>query len=658
MLDAPMKVLFGLLALTAVVHAATLPERWQVPDESLASYFARKTKELAEKSPRSVSGATEWERTRPVLQAQLAEMLGLAPMPTRSELRATTTKRIEHEFCAIENLHFQSMPGLYVTANLYVPKGQSAPAPAVLYVCGHSPVVTNGISYGNKTAYQHHGLWFARNGYVCLVIDTVQLGEIAGTHHGTYREGMWWWNARGYTPAGVEAWNGIRALDYLATRAEVDTKRLGVTGRSGGGAYSWFIAALDERVKVAAPVAGITDLHNHVADGAVEGHCDCMYFVNTFRWDYSQLAALAAPRPLLVCNTDDDSIFPLDGVVRTWTKVRRVYDTLGAGEKFGLVITPGGHKDTQELQLPVMRWFNRHLKGEETPVTNAAVKLLAASELKVFSELPPDSLNARIHESFVPAARAELPASAEQWPALRRQWQKGLREKVFAAFPEHVEAARFAHEDLGTNARGRLEVESEPGVTNIVQYLQPRSGKPTRVVLHLLNPDVDPFGPWAGNDTNALYLRLATRGTGRQQWAGDAAKQVQLRRRFMLLGETVHSARVWDIMRTVQAVRASAWRRLPLRLEASGEMAVNALYASLFTRVDELVLERLPSSHMRGPDYLNVLRVLDVPQALALAADRSRVELRGADAAEWTFTIEAARNAGFEKNLILAGEAR
>ena len=117
---------------------------------------------------------------------------------------------------------------------------------------------------------------------------------------------MWWWLNRGYTPAGVEAWNCMRALDYLETRPEVDGDKLGVTGRSGGGAYSWWIAAIDERIKGAVPVAGITDLQNHVVDGGVEGHCDCMFMVNTYRWDYPQVAALVAPRPLLIANTDSD----------------------------------------------------------------------------------------------------------------------------------------------------------------------------------------------------------------------------------------------------------------------------------------------------------------------------------------------------------------
>ena len=141
----------------------------------------------------------------------------------------------------VENLHFQSQPGLYVTGNLYRPKKIEGKLPAILYLCGHGGVKKDGVSYGNKVHYQHHGAWFARHGYVCLTIDSLQLGEIEGIHHGTYQYDMWWWLNRGYTPAGVEAWNCIRALDYLQSRADVDPEKLGVTGRSGGGAYSWWI---------------------------------------------------------------------------------------------------------------------------------------------------------------------------------------------------------------------------------------------------------------------------------------------------------------------------------------------------------------------------------------------------------------------------------
>ena len=163
------------------------------------------------------------------------------------------------------------------------------------------------VIYGCKAHYQHHAAWYAANGYVCFVVDTLQLGEVPGLHHGTYREGKWWWQSRGYTPAGVEVWNGIRAIDYLVTRPEVDPDRIGVTGRSGGGAMSWYLGAVDDRLAAVVPVAGITDLHDHLLeggptgahpDGVIEGHCDCMYFVNTHRWDFATVAALVAPEAL------------------------------------------------------------------------------------------------------------------------------------------------------------------------------------------------------------------------------------------------------------------------------------------------------------------------------------------------------------------------
>src|SRR6185503_3473098 len=430
-----------LLTLILVVVTATTARAAQSTnapgDAQLAAYFKAETARIADRCLASVKTLDDWQRRRADYRARLFEMLSLAPLPVRGDLRAAVTGRAEHESCVVENVHFQSLPGLYVTANLYLPKNVTGPAPTVLYLTGHGAVISNGVSYGNKVTYQHHGAWFARHGYVCLIVDSLQLGEILGLHHGTYREGLWWWNSRGYTPAGVEAWNCIRALDYLETRPEVDKTRFGATGRSGGGAYSWWIAALDDRIKAAAPVAGITDLQNHVVDGTVEGHCDCMFTVNTWRWDYPQVAALVAPRPLLIVNTDSDSIFPLDGVQRLHAKVRRLYELHGAADKLGLVIGPGPHKDTQDLQVPVLRWFNRHLRGDDPLIEAAAVKVFTPEQLKVFPELPKDALNTNIHETFVAAASAPTaPKTKEEWERQSRQWLSALSQKCFAGWPE------------------------------------------------------------------------------------------------------------------------------------------------------------------------------------------------------------------------------
>lgn len=151
------------------------------------------------------------------------------------------------------------------------------------------------------------------------------MGRILGEHWGTYRLNRWWWLARGYTPAGLEAWSGIRALDYLATRPEVDMEKISCTGRSGGGAYTWYVTALDDRARLAAPTAGITTLRDHVLGNCIEGHCDCMFMNNFHRWDFDKLAALSAPRPLLISNTDKDDIFPLGGVMRIYNSTRRLY---------------------------------------------------------------------------------------------------------------------------------------------------------------------------------------------------------------------------------------------------------------------------------------------------------------------------------------------
>lgn len=600
------------------------------PDQRRTNYFRAETELISAKAAAVLTNTSEWKANRDTYRKQLFEMLSLDPLPARGDLKATVTGKVEKEDFVVENIHFQSLPGLYVTANLYLPKQIDKPVPTVLYLSGHGPVIRDGVSYGNKVTYQHHGIWFARHGYACLVLDSLQLGEILGLHHGTYREGMWWWNARGYSPAGVEAWNCIRALDYLETRPEIDKSRFAATGRSGGGAYSWWIVALDDRIKAAAPVAGITDLHDHVVNGTVEGHCDCMFTVNTYRWDYAQVAALAVPRPLLIVNTDRDPIFPLDGVVRVHSLVRNVYRAFNAETNLGLVISEGGHKDTQDLQVPVMRWFNRHLKGEDPLVERAAVKLLQPEDLKVFASLPTDSINTNIHDTFVPPARISPDVSASEYERLLDE----LRAKCFAGWPEDqrplVEVSTVDRVD-------DLKLEdcsftSQPHVRLRLPVVS-KGRTVRRLNLAVVDsiPDSETLNgaEWADRLSERAYAFLAPRGLDADAWSGDAKKQTQIRRRFMLLGQTLDSMRVWDIRQAIRALR-NRYPAAELRVEARGTQAVNLLYASLFENgIAGMVLHDLPTSHQQGPDYLNVLRVLDIPVALKIAEGRCPVQVHG-----------------------------
>ncbi len=632
-------------------------------DRMFAEYFRAETRTLAERSLAEVRTLEDWNKTKVTARQQLFEMLGLDPLPPKTDLKATVTGTLDHPDFTVEKLHYQSRPGLYVTANVYVPKKLSAPAPAILYVCGHAVVKTNGVSYGNKVGYQHWGAWFARNGYVCMVVDTVQLGEIEGIHHGTHGQDMWWWNSRGYSAAAAEAWNCIRALDYLQSRKDVDGERLGVTGRSGGGAYSWWIAALDERIKVACPTAGIVDLQSHVVDGCVEGHCDCMFMVNTYRWDYAQVAALMAPRPLLIVNTDKDTIFPLDGVVRLHERVRGIYDLHNKPDQLGLVLTEGPHKDTQELQVPVMRWFNKWLKKNEAPVPNYAEKLFTGQQLKVFEQLPADEITSKCYESFT-----RLAVDSAGFDPKKAMAELSL--KTFGGWPT-ASAPTNVRQLAATVADGvRLtvhEFDSESGIRLRFYLAQPTAAAPKSLHLEtvddanwqqqlqlakvgfasafgeeLARAGIDPKSPvaprlqqqFAGwmryvRDNQAAYITFAPRGVGMTALGGDKRYQTQMRRRFMLLGETVASSQVWDVQRASEAARAlPGMGELPLHFHASPEMTEVATFAALFEpKLVSLTLSQPPRDDKAAPDFLNWSRIVTPGQLLTLAEQKTKVNL-------------------------------
>lgn len=632
------------LALCCFVSIALLAET--PADVQLRNYFRAETARLSESCLADIQTREDWTSQRDEFRRQYQEMLGLWPMPERTDLKPVVTGKLDHEEFTVEKLHFQASPGLYVTAALFLPKNSPLPAPTILYESGHYRFMSNGISYGNKAGYQTDGAWFARNGYVCLVLDTVLAGEIQGIHTGTRDRNLWWWNSRGYTPAGVEAWFGIRALDYLSTRPEVDTNRFGITGHSGGGAYSWAITALDDRIKVAAPLAGMADLHAHVVEGIMDSHCDCNFPINYYRWDFPQIAALAAPRPLLIGGTDNDRLFNLENTLRIHDKVRRIYKLHNASNKLGLVIAPGPHDETSELQLAVLRWFNRHLKGEEKPIEMAVKRFFPPEQLRVFTELPTDAINTNIADTFVPTTTRQKRSAAELATVLRTNVFRGWPADDLSLEPKQTLAV-----ERGGLRLGVWDFTSQPNVSLRIYLVEDVSQKESKTVrLQVLSENSGPL--WLHNlragfgvpiadepiDTSMIMnvvsplvslkseiqstghslAWVAPRGIGLTAWSGDAKAQTRIRRRFMALGQTLDGMRVWDIRRTIQMVHfIRESEAAQIELIASGEMAVNALYASLFeSSVQRVKLINMPKSHLEGPDYLGVLRFTDIAQVV------------------------------------------
>lgn len=668
---------------------------WQIEDPRLREFLKLQTTKVADSCLATVSTLEDWKKQRPHYLAQLKEMLGVPPMEGRPQLQATVTQTISRDGVVIENLHYQSLPGLYVTGTLYRPEKQSEPLPAILYVCGHGRVKKNDISYGNKATYQHHGAWFAKNGYVCLIIDTIQLGEFEGTHHGTYRKEMWWWQNRGYTPAGVEAWNGIRGIDYLQSRPEVDGERIGITGRSGGGAYSWWVAALDERVKAAVPVAGITSMQNHIVDGCIEGHCDCMYMVNTYAWDFPLLAALIAPRPLLISNTDKDRIFPLDGVVDVYTKTRRIYELYKSVGNIGLNIAEGPHKDTQELRVNAFHWMNRFLKKEDPLIEITATKLFAPEELKVFATLPEDQRVTTIHDSFVPMASEQLPGSQADLDKYTTKVRDRLAEKSF----------RNLNQDAGSFSKSGVQTWDSDSLSLTVRHLQTddvyslpvlclepavkHPVKSVRVVVcdtaswagiseHLgkLFPaaselfkqpetsssetlDTASYIPAAGE----VVVLAVPHGIGPTAWGGDARKQIHIKRRMALLGFTLDCLRIQDVVKVVQAVQHSTeYKSVPVTLEGTQEAAGLALIAAIHgPAIQTVKLKEMSADFKDGPYLLQVSQVFTKSSAILAAADRSESMvisgLSGPDAKSCKDSVQAAaKELGWKPNRLQIAE--
>src|SRR5262245_50486586 len=520
-------------------------------DKLIDRYLAHETERL---SQRFLDGATtleEWQKKRPRLRQEYLDMLGLWPLPEKTPLKATVTGTVERGDVVIELLHYQSRPGLYVTGNLYRPKkaggGREAPAaklPAVLYVCGHSGRGRN----GNKTAFQDHGMWFASNGYVCLIVDTLQLGEVAGIHHGTYSEGRWWWQSLGYTPAGVECWNGIRGIDYLVSRPDVDPERIAVTGISGGGASTVWIAAADERVKCAVPVSGMSDLESYVKNKVINGHCDCMFLVNTYQWEWTTIAALIAPRPMLFANSDNDSIFPMDGNRRIIGRLRKLYKLYEKADLVDDYVSKGGHDYRPDLRVAIFRWINTHIKKDKGAVKDPDFKPLPNADLRVFptdADLPRDAKNKTIDTLFVRAGSLDLPEEGKDFAKWRDGVVKELRAKSFRAFPARIPAAWVGAQDK----EGWTLITERDIIVSLSNDLQKKVRDKNTAVLLVLNPGEkmpDKVPAWASLFTEGTTVHvLAARGID-DPWTKKSPPNY-VERAHALLGRTVDEGRVWDI---------------------------------------------------------------------------------------------------------------
>jgi len=593
-------------------------------------YLELRGEQITAKQPAGVHDLAEWNKKRPQLRRELLFMLGLDPLPAKTPLHAAVTGQFERERFRVEKVVFQSMPGLYVTGDLYLPK-TTGRNPAVIYLCGHAP-----SPWGAKVEYQHHGIWLAEHGYVAFLIDTIEFGEISGIHHGTHDLNMWNWLSLGYSPAGPEVWNAIRALDYLTTRPEVDAARVAVTGISGGGAITWYAAAADERFKVASPVCSTWSAESQVKDKGVVENCDCIYFPNTFGFDLSTVGALIAPRPLKPLSASHDEMFPRSGYREVSRQLRPLYDLYGAGDKFSDYEHDAHHQDILPFRKQADEWINKWLKKDSAAFDEGEIHREQGSELAVLQQTPTDAINDNIQNVFIRTAKLQEWKTLPEWKRHRSELLSSLKDKVFRAMPASTvpfEAVRIR--DKGWTDRyadsWNVEFNTEQQVRVTGQLFLPRDARHRDKALVYVKGaedlvssiDYDLILPVLGNQ---VVLVLQPRGI---DYPLSNEQMATVKRTAVLLGSTLESMQVWDILRSVDYLRSGENLNLSsVQVLGRKEMGALSIYAALFDeRITRVILDDPPSSHWQKPALLNVLRLTDLPEAAGMMAPREIVSL-------------------------------
>ncbi len=569
----------------------------------------------------------QWNGTLKQRREQWREMIGLSPLPDRTPLEATITGTLDRGDYVVEKIHFQSFPGAHVTGNLYRPAKIEGKLPTVLFLCGHTKGKVN-------NPYQQNPRWFGQHGYIALVLDPIQLGECQGFHHGTYRGTHWDWPSRGYTPLGTEVWNGMRALDYLSTRSDVDSTRFGVTGLSGGGVVSWALGAADVRLQVVAPVCQSGSVAGVAQDRSVEGHCDCAFWINYQQWGWPDLGALIAPRSLLIASGSEDLLWRPRHYRDVAHRIRHQYTALSAADHFDLVedLTPHGY--TPKLRKAVFTFFNTHLKNDPTPVEDDVTDFLEPEEnLLVFGGNLPKN-DTMIDAEKLLIYRAPLPeiSTEEDWVKHRDKAISELRRTTFRQISKEASLSDLGRRDDG-EAKPNLAYDTLLFRTNddidlqirLLRYTDAPAATPT--VVYAMQPDATHSFSGGGPSRPSLPGPITTagvevRGTGLTS-VGPGYYST-LRRTYPMLGQSLPERQTCDLLQGFSLVQ----QRLqtgPTALFGEGYTAPAAIYAAILNQdVSELILSTLPESHEDNdtPEFLGVLRVGDLPHNLALIYPR------------------------------------
>lgn len=293
----------------------------------------------------------EWEARKSHLRKQVLAAAGLLPMPVRGPIKGEVFGKLDRDGYSIEKVFLETLPGYYLGGNLYRPRGKSGKFPGILSPHGHWKL--GRLEDSALGSIPARCINLARQGYVVFAYDMVGYNDTNQTPHvfGGQRENLW-----NFQPFALQTWNSLRALDWLETLPDVDKTRLGVTGASGGGTQTFFLAAIDDRVHVDVPV--------NMVSGIMQGGSPCENAPglrhDAINVDY---AAMMAPRPMLLVSATGD-----------WTKnvprnefpaIRDIYNLYDAGPQVEVVQYDSPHNYHKESRQSMYTFFAKRFQGKD-----------------------------------------------------------------------------------------------------------------------------------------------------------------------------------------------------------------------------------------------------------------------------------------------------
>jgi dienelactone hydrolase len=542
----------------------------------------------------------EWEQRKAHLRRQILFASGLDPMPEKTPLNAQVFDRLESQNCTIEKVLLETLPGTWLGGNLYRPKNSPRKHPAVLNPHGH-------WTYGRLEnqpldSGPEFGMNLARQGYVAFLWDMVGYNDTLQLPHtfGSPQEQLW-----GFGPFGMQLWNAIRALDFVASLDDVDPKRIGVSGASGGGTQTFTLAAVDDRVAFDAPVSMVSAIY--AGGDFCENAPGMRVHANNM-----EIAAMMAPKPMLLVAATGD--WTKNTMTEEFPAIRKIYELYGAADNIDAVIFDAPHNFAKPAREAVYKFFGKHVlnlsDAKKTAEKNDKVEML---------------------QNVLALANRKLPDNALTYPQIFAQWQKAAKKQLDETTSHDVQRKllqlAFAAEwpsDVAVQSRAESIVLSRPALGDRIPGIWIDGHGVPAVVVH-------PEGAAAGRQDQATAALLKA---GRPVLLIDAfqtgtavAPRDRSYRIFVGFNQSDDACRIQDILTALAFVHQKATG--PVELVGLGKAAVWAKFAAAIAPIPVQLRADTAWFHNSDDEFLKDFNVPLIQRAGGLAvADRLTAGLR------------------------------